>query len=189
MADKTVPVPIGAAVVTSGAASEEALSGPSACSAPVRGPWGGADRGNTRNPVSRGALATQPKAEPRSGLSLRPPGSSQRGPSPPACTRCRQRRPGMLVPVLIEEFRPGPAEHRVGRRVYKQPRGPHPPCVYPPRWPTGSWWCQVTLHGVTTYLGAVDSPAEGAALVAAFKRQKAAAEPAPFPEATVTGRG
>jgi hypothetical protein len=88
--------------------------------------------------------------------------------------------------VLIEEVKP--AEHRVGRRIYRQPKGPHPVGVYPPRWSTGSWWCQVTWKGVPYYLGVVDSPAQGAAVVAAFKRKMAAAEPAPFPEA-VTRRG
>lgn len=91
-----------------------------------------------------------------------------------ARTRCDQRQAvGDAWPVITEV---PPAAHRVGRRLYRQPKGPHPPCVYAPRWPTGRWWVQVTWKGETTYLGVVDSPEQGARLVAAFKQQMATEE-------------
>ena len=72
---------------------------------------------------------------------------------------------------------------RVGRRVYRRahllPTG-----VYATSWRT--LYARVTLRGRDWYLGAVDSPEHGAAVVSAFRRQMAAAEPAPFPEVTIT---
>lgn len=69
--------------------------------------------------------------------------------------------------IVIREVRT--AEHRVGKRVYRQ-KTAHPPCVYPPRWPTGHWWCAVRISGQQHYLGVVGSVGEGIAVVAAFKR-------------------
>ena len=54
------------------------------------------------------------------------------------------------------------------RRRYTQ-RFPHPVGVYRSGW--GTWYAQVTLGGQQYYLGVVPGPIEGAALVAAFRRQ------------------
>lgn len=81
----------------------------------------------------------------------------------------------------------------VKKRVYEQPAGPHPVGVYASRWSTGRWWVQVSVprskrstHALdkrAVYLGVVDSPEHGAALVKEFKKKMGmdlAERPAPI---------
>ena len=66
--------------------------------------------------------------------------------------------------AVITEVRP--AEHRVGRRRYKQSY-PHAPCCYQTGW--GTWFAEVRVRGERYRLGHRATHDEAAALVAAFQ--------------------